>query len=41
MKGNFNLVDTLLAIIPEYTKSDVLDTHKSMVKKSQTLKLEV
>ena len=41
MKGNLNLDDTLLAIFPEYSKSDVLDTHKSMVKKSQTPMLEV
>ena len=33
MKVNFNLDDTLLVIFPEYSKSDVLDTHKSMVKK--------
>ena len=40
MKGNFNLDDALLAIFPEYSKNDVIDTHKSMVK-NQTPKLEV
>ena len=41
MKSNFNLDDTLLAIFPEYSISDVLDTHKSMVKKKSDTKLEV
>ena len=40
MKGNLNLDNTLSATFPEYSKSDVLDTHKSMVEKIQTSKLE-
>ena len=35
----YNLDYPLLAIFPEYSKSGVLETHKSMVKKSQTPKL--
>ena len=38
LKGNINLDDTSLAIFPEYSKGDVLDTHNSMVKKKKKKK---